>query len=173
MPVFKEYSEILKPYSGQKPVRLYELVLSYSDTEDLQDISKLFGVVKSEGEIDFIFKDKTNLKRTSVRNLISQMRERKMIEYAQQKSILRDICDCETALLQLDSLTQNLYFANTGWLRNSIMSQVKKLEKESRDRKESCWRDLVDLRKELIEKVKGYRNAVRLEAMIGDENGYR
>lgn len=169
-PVFKKYNGNLKPYLGQRPVRLYELLLSYSDKKDMQDVNKILGITKSADEIDSIFKDKTNLKRTAAQNLISQIRERKIIEYAQQKGILKDVCEVETALMQIESIARNVYFANIGWSKNSLIGHAGKLEKEARDRKESCWKDLVDLRKDLLEEVKGYRNAIRLEKMIENEN---
>lgn len=171
IPVFKKYNGTLKPYIIQKPIRLYELILSYSDKKDFEDINKILGITKSADEIDSIFKDKTNLKRAAAQNLISQMRERKIIEYAQQKGILGDICEVETAILRLDSIAKHSYFP-MGRPKTSLIGQVAKLEKESRDRTESCWKDLVDLRKELLEEVKGYRNAARLEGMIQNDSGY-
>ena len=171
-PVFKKYDGNLKPYLGQRPLRLYELVLSYTNEKDFEDINKILGGAKSADEINSIFTDKTNLKRTAVKNLISQIRERKIIEYAQQKGILGNICEVETALMQIESIARNAYFANIGWSKNSLLGHAGKLEKEARDRTESCWKDLVDLRKELIEQVKGYRNAVRLEGMIQNDSGY-
>ena len=171
-PVFKKYNGNLKPYLVQRPLRLYELILSYSDKKDFEDINKILGIAKSADEIDSIFSDKTNLKRIAVQDLVSQMRERKIIEYAQQKGVLKDICEVETALLQLDSIAKQSYMANIGWSKNSLIGHIGKLEKESRDRTESCWKDLVDLRKELIEQVKGYKNAVRLEGMIQNDSGY-
>jgi len=172
MPVFKKYDSILRPYIVKKPIRLYELILSYFDKKDFEDINKMLGIVKSADEIDSIFKDKTNLKRIAVQDLVSQLRERKIIEYVQQKGINSDICACGTELLRLDSIAKNCYFANIGWSKNSLIGHIGKLERESRDRKESCWKDLVDLRKELLEEVKGYRNAARLEGMIQNDSGY-
>jgi len=171
-PVFKKYNSTLKPYIGQRPLRLYEMVLSYTDKKDFEDINKILGIAKSADEISSIFTDKTNLKKTAVKNLISQIRERKIIEYAQQKGILKDICEVETALMQIESIARNVYFANIGWSKNSLIGHAGKLEKEARDRKESCWKDLVDLKKELLEEVKGYKNAVRLEGMIQNDSGY-
>jgi len=171
-PVFKKYDGNLKPYLIKRPLRLYEMVLSYTDKKDFEDINKMLGIAKSADEINSIFTDKTNLKRTAVKNLISQIRERKIIEYAQQKGILSNICQVETALMQIESIARNVYFANIGWSKNSLIGHTGKLEKEARDRKESCWKDLVDLRKELLEEVKGYKNAVRLEGMIQSDNRY-
>lgn len=170
-PVFKKYNGNLKPYLVQRPLRLYELILSYSDKKDFEDINKILGIAKSADEIDSIFKDKTNLKRIAVQDLVSQMRERKIIEYAQQKGISGDICGVETAILRLDSMAKHSYFP-MGWSKTSLIGHIGKLEKESRDRTESCWKDLVDLRKELIEQVKGYKNAARLEGMIQNDSGY-
>lgn len=169
-PVFKKYNKILKPYLVEQRVGLYELFLSYSDKKDLEDINKILGVAKSADEIDSIFKDKTNLKRIAVQDLVSQIRERKLIEYAQQKGILKDICEVGTALMQIESIAQNTYFANIGWSKNSLLGHIGKLEKEARDRKESCWKDIVDLRKELIGGINSYKNAARLEGMIENEN---
>lgn len=170
-PVFRKYDGNLKPCIIQKPIRLYELILSYSDRKDLEDINKIIGADESS-DIDSIFRDKKNLKRVAVQDLVSQMRERKIIEYAQQRGILGNICEAETAILKIDSIAKDVYFANIGWSKNSLISQVAKLEKESRDRKESCWKDLVDLRKELLEQVKSYRNAARLEGMIQNDSRY-
>jgi hypothetical protein len=171
IPVFKKYDSILRPYIVKKPLRLYELILSYSDKKDFEDINKILGTVKSADEIDSIFKDKTNLKRIAVQDLVSQIRERKIIEYAQQKGISGDICEVETAILKIDSIAKHSY-SPVSWAKTSLIGHIGKLEKEARDRKESCWRDLVDLRKELLEEAKGYRNATRLEGMIKSDSGY-
>ena len=87
------------------------LIPSFSKQEDLLTKSKNLEDRTSKNSNDLInifFSDKKAMLRASLENILSQIEERKRIKERNVVSIRKDMCKCQSYLLEIEALTRFL-----------------------------------------------------------------
>ena len=147
---------------GSKEVN--DLIPSFSKQEDLLTKSKNLENQTSNNSNDLIntfFSDKVAMMRASLENILSQIKERKSIKERNLSAISKDMCKCQSYLLEIEALSNLLYSRgiNMGRRRTNLDGQMFSLKKDLRSEELSYWRDLVFLKKEFMENLKEYQAA--------------
>jgi len=176
------YPSVIAPYSGLK---LYgsrnhetDAFLPYYATEkDLLEINKFFDAWKykpGSDLIDVLFADKVNATKFSILHLISRVRERQTIKKRNLEKIDYDVDKFKTELAQIEDLRiyNEIFDLDNKKTRIGLTQKISGLKKEKRAEETSCWRDLTQLRKELMDLIKEYRTASRKKELISSPQGY-
>jgi hypothetical protein len=176
------YASAIPPYSGLKlydsPNRETNAFIPYYATEkDLSEINKFLGAWKykpGSDLIDVLFTDKVNATKFSIVNLISQMRERRVIKKRNLERIDYDTDRFKTELAQIEDLClyNEIFNLDNRKTKINLDGKIAGLKKEKRAEETSCWRDLTQLRKELTDLIKEYRIASRKKELIANPEIY-
>jgi len=99
--------------------------------------------------------------RATLENILSQIEERKRIKERNLSAISKDMCKCQSYLMEIEALTKLLYRhdISMGRRRTNLDGQMFSLKKDLRSEELSYWRDLVFLKKEFMEALKEYQTA--------------
>ena len=148
-----------------------DLMPSFSKQEDLLTKSKNLEDQTSKSSNDLIntfFSDKVAMLRATLENIISQVEERRSIKERNVVSIRKDMCNCQSYLLEIEALTKLLYTHDfsMGRRRTNLDGQMFGLKKDLRSQELSYWRDLVFLKKEFTETLKDYQAAKKKELLL-------
>ncbi|MFQ5868215.1 MAG: hypothetical protein ACE5IT_09540 [bacterium] len=148
-----------------------DLIPSFSKQEDLLTKSKNLEDLTSKssnGLINTFFSDKEAMLRASLENILSQIEERKRIKERNVVSIRKDMCKCQSYLLEIEALTKLLYThdISMGRRRTNLDGQMFSLKKDLRSEDLSYWRDLVFLKKEFMETLKEYQAAKKRKQLL-------
>ena len=148
-----------------------DLIPSFSKQEDLLTKSKNLEDQTSKSANDLIntfFSDKVGMMRASLENILSQIEERKRIKERNVVSIRKDMCKCQSYLLEIEALTKLLYThdISMGRRRTNLDGQMFSLKKDLRSEDLSYWRDLVFLKKEFMESLKEYEAAKKRKELL-------
>jgi len=140
------------------------LLPSFTKQENLLTKSKDFENSTSRYEGDLInafFSDKVAMLRATLESIVSQIDERKRIKEKNTRAIRRDMCECESHLMEIEALANVMYSQsiNMGRRRTTLDGQLFSLKGDLRSEELSYWRDLVFLKKEFVETLKEYQTA--------------
>ena len=89
-----------------------DLIPSFSKQGDLLTRSKTLEDQASENSNDLIntfFSDKVAMMRATLENIVSQIEERKRIKERNLSAISKDMCKCQSYLLEIEALIKLLY----------------------------------------------------------------
>lgn len=147
------------------------LIPSFSKQEDLLARSKSLESQTSKDNNDLIntfFADKVTMMRATLENTLSQITERKRIKERNTISIRKDMCKCQSYLMEIEALTKLLYRhdISMGRRRTNLDGQMFGLKKDLRSEELSYWRDLVFLKKEFMENLKEYQAAKKRNELL-------
>ncbi len=136
-----------------------DLIPSFSKQEDLLTKSKNLEDQASKSSNDLIntfFSDKVAMLRGTLENILCQIEERKRIKERNALAISKDMCKCQSYLLEIEALTKLRYThdISMGRRRTNLDGQMFSLKKDLRSQELSYWRDLVFLKKEFMETLK-------------------
>lgn len=148
-----------------------DLIPSFSKQDDLLAKSKSLEDQTSKNSNDLIntfFSDKVAMMRGTLENILSQIEERKRIKERNLLSIRKDMCKCQSYLLEIEALSNILYSRsiNMGRRRTNLDGQMFSLKKDLRSEELSYWRDLVFLKKEFMENLKEYQAAKKRKELL-------
>ncbi|MBA7490515.1 hypothetical protein ES702_01053 [subsurface metagenome] len=148
-----------------------DLIPSFSRQEGLLTKSKNLEDRTSKNSNDLIntfFSDKVGMMRATLENILSQIEERKRIKERNVVSIRKDMCKCQSYLLQIEALANLLYThdISMGRRRTNLDGQMFSLKKDLRSEDLSYWRDLVFLKKEFMENLKEYQAAKKRNELL-------
>jgi hypothetical protein len=169
IPEFPKYQRALAPYSSlnspEQRFPQYVMPENYLSTS-LPEAYKS-KTEKSGNIVEEIFGDKVQSLRATIDSILAQIEERKTLRKSNLHGILQGECKCDTELMQLED---RIGFSNAGpgtdKARATIQKELLNLERERRFEEVSCWRDLVFLRKELLNTLREYQTAVRRQEML-------
>ena len=118
--------------------------------------------------INTFFSDKVGMLKAGLENILSQVEERKGIKERNVVSIRKDMCRCQSYLLEIEALTKVLYThdISMGRKRTNLDGQMFSLKKDLRSEELSYWRDLVFLKKEFMETLKEYQAAKKRNELL-------
>jgi hypothetical protein len=122
--------------------------------------------IKHSDPINQIWQDKLKISRFRISSLINALALREKIKHENIYRINYDICKIDTlkfAMANDSSLgryTTNIY--NTG-----LEKTVSGLEREKRTESIGCWKDILMMRKDLIEAVSEYLSLKRKMGLLG------
>lgn len=176
-----KYASVIPPYSGLKlrdsPDYKTDFLPCYATEKDLAKINRFLDAWKYEPGsdlIDVLFTDKVNATKFSILHLISQMRERQNIKKRNLKRIEYDIDKFNTHLAQIEDLClyNEILELDNRKTKISLAQKTAGLKKDKRAEETSCWRDLTQLRKELMDLIKEYRAASRKKELIANPRVY-
>ncbi len=148
-----------------------DLIPSFSKQEDLLTKSRTLEDRTSKNSSDIIntfFSDKVAMLRGTLENILSQIEERKRIKERNELSIRKDMCKCQSYLLQIEALAKLLYThdISMGRRRTNLDGQMFSLKKDLRSEGPSYWRDLVFLKKEFTETLKEYEASKKRKELL-------
>jgi hypothetical protein len=148
-----------------------DLIPSFSKQEDLLAKSKTLESQTSKSSNDLIntfFSDKVAILRAGLENILSQIEERKRIKERNLLSIRKDMCKCQSYLMEIESLANVLYSRgiNMGRRRTNLDGQMFSLKKDLRSEELSYWRDLAFLKKEFMGTLKDYQAAKKRKELL-------
>jgi len=148
-----------------------DLIPSFSKQEDLLTRSKTLEDQASKNSNDLIntfFTDKVTILRATLENIVSQISERRSIKERNVVNIRKDMCKCQSYLLEIEALTKLLYRhdISMGRRRTNLDGQMFSLKKDLRSEELSYWRDLVFLKKEFMESLKEYQAAKKRRELL-------
>jgi len=148
-----------------------DLIPSFSKQDGLLTKSKNLEDLTSKNSNDLIntfFSDKVGMMRATLENILSQIEERKRIKERNVVSIRKDMCRCESYLLEIEALAKLLYThdISMGRRRTNLDGQMFSLKKDLRSEELSYWRDLVFLKKEFMESLKEYQAAKKRNELL-------
>ena len=151
--------------------KINDLIPSFSKQEDLLTRSKTLENQTSKNSNDLIntfFSDKVAIVRATLENILSQIEERKRIKQRNLSAISKDMCKCQSYLLEIEALTKLLYThdISMGRRRTNLDGQMFSLKKDLRSEELSYWRDLVFLKKEFMESLKEYEAAKKRKELL-------
>ncbi|MFH1367952.1 MAG: hypothetical protein ABII64_02370 [Elusimicrobiota bacterium] len=142
---------------------------AYANKEDLSLLNRFIEMQSKADytdEIDLLFSDKTALAKSSVLNIISQIKERIAIKENNLKNIEYGISNQRTRLFNIEDLFANSYSFDVTKAKNDIEKAIESSEKEKREQEVSCWRDLALLRKDLMFGMNEYKSNSRKKQLI-------
>lgn len=110
-----------------------------------------------KGLAERVFSDKTKTLKSSIKALFNEINLRERLDSFLLYQINQDICRCRSYLHELK-------FLNSSYALNPILtsrrtkleSEILQLEQEKRKTYLECWKDLSELKKELLSGLKDY-----------------
>lgn len=169
IPVISKYSGVQtynrlnspnpEPFSYPMPEQLFSQPLSEAYSAKTKN---------SEDIVGEIFEDKLHALKTTIESILAQIEQRKKFTKNNLLSLLRGECKCDTELMQLEDKLKYSGAAGPGAdkAKATAQKELLNLERERRFEGVSCWRDLVFLRKELVNTLSEYKTALRKQAML-------
>ncbi|MHC4506847.1 MAG: hypothetical protein ACYTFI_26455 [Planctomycetota bacterium] len=164
--LFKYYVAQAYAYTRPRPLAEEGGSLHSPCLPEYQPTRSFFG-----DSIDDILKDKVATTRMKVEGLLAQIEQRKDLSKYTHHAIGEDICECDTKLMGLENIPLN-YSKEANKLRSSLYQQSLALEQEKRREYLNYWRDLVQLRNDLVDAIADYRETSRRDSRCrGDSYG--
>ena len=164
--------KIIKDWEYCKKEKNNGFIPIYADKEDLNLLNRFMEMQScrdSKDEIDILFADKTAFAKSSVINTISQIKERIGIKYNNLNKIDYSISGQRSRLFQLEDLFNDTSSPVIIKARNDIEKSILDSEKEKRGEETSCWRDIAELRKNLMFAMNEYKtNAMKKQLITGN-----
>lgn len=117
--------------------------------------------------LDSFFTDKLELNRLHVSGLISQIHRRNNMKDENLYRIDKDMMKCQSKLFEIEHIPK-WYNANITRTRNTLEKEILALEKEKRAEYVSWWRDLVLIKKDLINTFKEFKSAEQRQNLVLD-----
>jgi len=114
--------------------------------------------------------------KASVNALLEEIKLREDLNAHQFKKINGEICRQHTQMMQLENLKDHYSFDLTkdaSEAKAKIESNVLELEREERQERLECWRDLMFLKKYLMVSLKDYWELVRKREVLGGKSNVR
>ena len=160
-------------YPGEKAIedKIQEMLPFYADAYDLYFLNLFLNSHVSQhpvDEIELLFSEKTKIAKVSAIQLLSLIRERKLLKERSLEKISNDTDDCRTRILnirQSDYASDEEYF-HASQSRESLENKILELRKEKREAELSCWQDIVMLRKELLISMLDYKSNVSKKKLL-------
>ena len=145
----KETSDLIPSFSKQEDLPAKRRTLEKQSPENKDDLLNTFS------------SDKVAMLGATLENILSRIEERKRIKERNVVSIRKDMCRCQSYLLEIEALSNLLYTQgiNMGRGRTNLDRQMFSLKKDLRSEELSYRRDLVFLKKEFMETLKEYQAA--------------
>lgn len=141
----------------------------YATEKDLAEINKLLDWKYPSGDlIDALFMDKAHSTKFSILQLISQIRERQYIKRRNLEKINYGLDNFKSQFVQVEDLClyNEMLNLDNRKTRINLTQKIAGLEKEKRAEETSCWHDLGQLRKELIDLIKEYKLSSRKKELM-------
>ena len=131
------------------------------------------------GLVERIFSDKTKTLKSTVKALFNEINLRERLDGFLLYRINEDICECRNNIHKL-KLISNPYSLNPALTgrRTKLESEILRLEGEKRKAYHEGWKDLFELKKELLSSLKDYwliskrRHVLNLEDDKYKHRGY-
>jgi hypothetical protein len=146
---------------------------SFINTSDYKSESKEEYISKPANDIvNSIFSDKTKTSKSTVRELLAEIKRRDNLHNDIKSKIDDDICRCDTYLHEVRFWTERNYNPDTNFLRRrtSLEGQIFTLDEQKRIEDVNHWRDTMFLRKYLMSALKDYWNAFRKNKILTSLN---
>ncbi len=164
VPLVSGYAGPGLSFYSQGSEKASNLIPSFTKQEDLLANSITLEDHTSKNSNDLIntfFSDKVAMMRATLENIVSQITERRSIKERNVVNIRKDMCKCQSYLLEIEALTKLLYThdISMGRRRTNLDGQMFSLKKDLRSEELSYWRDLVFLKKEFMETLNEYQAA--------------
>lgn len=121
-----------------------------------------------DDELEGLFKDRLRFQKLSTLQALYLINERESLRDKNISSIGSRIMYCHENLSRLHMWLGPNDTKSMGGLQNLLFG----LEKQGREEKISSWKDTLDLKLSLLEKLQGYQNLKRQEALLEDVSGY-
>jgi len=177
-----KYASVVPPYGGLKLFDSRDpetdgFLPYYASEKDLSEINKFLDAWKykrGSDLIDVLFTDKANVARFSILHLISRMREREVIKKRNLEKIDYDMDRFRTHLAQAEDLClyNEIHDLDRRKTRINLEGKIAGLGKDRRAEEISCWHDLIQTRKELMDLIKEYRATARKKELIVNPESY-
>lgn len=105
--------------------------------------------------------------RDTLESIVAQIEERRRIKERNTLAIRRDMCECESHLMEIEALANVMYSQsiNMGRRRTTLGGQLFSLKGDLRSEELSYWRDLAFLKKEFMETLKEYQTAKKTKEL--------
>ena len=166
---WQNYGQNNKYFNQNRENKVYGFLPLYADKYDLNKLNKFMDYqipIECTDEIEQIFSDKVKLSKGSVIQVISQIKERELIKKRSTRMIDYSIDKCRTKILGVNGFYTGNFVYGEDKTINDLEKEVLKLEKEKRDAETSCWRDLSQLRKDLLFIMSEYKTNARKKELI-------
>ncbi len=115
--------------------------------------------------IDSFFKDKLELNNLHVSSLISQIYKRNDIKKENLYRIDKNMMKCQSEIFEIEHVPK-WYNKNITTTRNTLEKQILDLDKEKRAEYVSWWRDLVLVKRDLINTFKEFKSSENRQSLI-------
>ena len=145
--------------------RVYNFLPYYGNTNDLSVINQFIdsqSSKKSEDEVELMFSEKVGIAKALVIQILSQIKEREIIKERNFAKINYDM----GRLSWLKDMCAGSYALNMSNADLDLEKQVVNLEKEKRTEQVSCWRDLVNLKKDLMGIMAEYKTTAKKKKVL-------
>ena len=123
------------------------------------DLEQITSENRKYGTLDTIFSDKTKILKSTVKELLQEIEQRKGLNSKLFGQIDEDICKFRTYLHEVGDVCERKYDSDDlkfGKRRGQLESLVLNLEQEKRKEYAECWRDMMFLRKYLMSALSDY-----------------
>lgn len=168
----RHYGSYLDSYRNRSfPIEPYQLPFIYCKDyiipKDLEKESALNGdySISSIDTIEGFFNNKKEGIELAVKNILSQLNQRIKIRDSHLEEIEKGICRIGTILLRYDVFNTGDFIINRDTSR--LYREVLNFEREKRMEETNFWRDIVLLRKDLIDLLREYKTESWKERLIG------
>ena len=115
--------------------------------------------------LDSFFTDKLELNELHVSGLVSQIYKRNDIKNENLYRIDKDMMKCQNKIFEIEHLPK-WYNKNITNTRNTLEKEILDLEKEKRSEYVSWWRDLVLIKKDLINTIKELKSSENRQNLV-------
>lgn len=119
--------------------------------------------------LDSFFTEKLALDKLHISGLISQIYKRNEIKDSNLYKIDTDIIKCRTQLFEIENIPK-LYDSTIARTKNTLEREILSLEKEKRAEYVSWWRDLVLVKRDLINTLKEFKSSEKRLDLIMDKD---
>jgi hypothetical protein len=152
---------------------LYSSSQIYGDSIKFNDdITPIFDITSGEpnpnmedsGDIDGMIKDRVRFQKLSAVQVIALILERELLRDKNVSSINSRHIYCQENLSRLHMCIKEPGDGAIGGLQRVLLD----LEGQKRQESVSSWRDTLELKLSLLEKIQGYQNSKRQEALMQD-----
>lgn len=117
-----------------------------------------------KGGLETVFSDKAKTSKAGVKALLEEIRLRETLDSHLINKIDDQICEQNTALMQLDNLKVDYspeLAKHMDKRRTQLEANVLELEQEKRKEYLECWRDLMFLKRYLLSALKDYWDSAK------------
>ena len=119
-------------------------------------------------DLDGLFKDRLRFQKLSCLQALYLITERETLRDKNTSSLDSRIMYCHENLSRLHMWLKQPDARSIGGLQKTLFD----LEKQKREESITSWRDTLDLKLSILDKIQGYQNLKRQEALLEDVSGY-